>query len=218
MRAVKGCMERRFSEIWPKRVPPRPKDVPEPIYVATYTAVVDVYIVRAELRFDEALHPDEIPRVLETHEWGSDLPPKPTYSINPLPPEGCTERTRFRLMALQKMSIFLFMAERVHGYGTMEDLQAEMDVFLPDWPRVCAYTRFPTVLAAREAGGGPYRSCTLESHVRDDGFVFHDYHFNTDPEGPPPPGLVDDNATMIFARSLAQGDLRRRTVALSADG
>ena len=211
-------MERRFSEIWPKRVPPRPKDVPEPIYVATYTAVVDVDIVRADLRFNEALHPDEIFRVLDIHEWGPSLMLKPTDSIGPWPPRGCTERNRFRLMALQKMSIFLAVAERIHRHGTMEELQIKMDNSLPEWPRVCAYTRFPTVLAAREARGGPYRSCTLESHVRDDGFVFHDYHFNTDPEGPPPPGLVDDNATMIFARSLAQGDLRRRTVALSADG
>jgi len=211
-------MERRFSELWPKFVPPRPKDVPDPIYVATYTAVVDVDIVRAELRFNEALHPDEILRVLEIHEWGSDLLPKPTYSINPWPPTGCTERNRFRLMALQKMSIFLFMAEHVHGHGTMEELQIDMDIFLPEWPRVCAYTRFPMVLAAREAGEGPYRSCTLESRIRDDGFAFHDYHFNPDTEGTPPPGPASDAATMIFIRSLAQGDLRRRIVALIAEG
>ena len=211
-------MERRFSESWPKFVPPRPKGVPEPIYVATYTAVVDVDIVRAELRFNEELHPDEILRVLEIHEWGSGLLPEPTYSIGPWPPAGCTERNRFQLMALQKVSSFLVTAEHVHGHGTMEEMQIEMDMYLPEWPRVCAYTRFPMVLAAREAGEGPYRSCTLEARVRDDGFVFHDYHFNTDPEGPPPPGLVDDEATMIFVRSLAQGDLRRRIVALSAEG
>ena len=158
-------MERRFSELWPKRVPPRPKDVSEPIYMATYTAVIDVEIVRTELRFNEALHPDEILRVLEIHKWGSDLLPEPTYSIGPWPPKGCTERNRFRLMALQKVSIFL-----------------------------------------------------LEARIRDDGFAFHDYHFNADPEGPPAPGLADDNATMIFVRSLAQGDLRRRIVALNAEG
>lgn len=162
-------MERRFNELWPKSVPTRPEDLPAMVYVAVYTAVVDVDIVRAELRFNEALHPDEILRVLRIHEWGFGLGSEPSVSLNPWPPEGCTERDRF-----------------------------------------------PMLLAARDASEGPYRSCTLESRLSEDGFALHDYRFGA--EVPAPPGLTDDDAAMIFVHSLAQSDVRGRIAALRSEG
>lgn len=44
---------------------------PNAVYVATYAATVDVDIVQAKLRFNEALHPDQILKALLVDDWGS---------------------------------------------------------------------------------------------------------------------------------------------------
>jgi hypothetical protein len=62
-------MGRWGNELSREFVPHRHPRPPKSIDVAIYSAVVDVDIVHAELRFNEALHPDEILKALLADDW-----------------------------------------------------------------------------------------------------------------------------------------------------
>lgn len=160
------------------------------------------------LRFNESLHPDEILKALLVDNWGS-------ISLVSWPPEECTERNQFRLMALRKIHGFLDMAEYVQMDGGPKRTRKPEQDESADSPRLWAYARFPAVQAALQAGIGPYRSCTFESRISISGSAHHSYHLPDD--GLAPPGLENDWATVAFVRALVQTDLRTRIEALQTE-
>lgn len=119
-------------------------------------------------------------------------------------------------MALRKIAIFLDMAEYVHSLGKPMRPRDPKRSEPAGEPRAWAYDRFPAARAAREAGGGPYRICSFDAHIRDDGFMVHDYYVPN--EGIVLPGLADDMAALAFVRALVQTDLLLRVEALLQGG
>ena len=191
-------MGRWVHEVWDTSQSHSGIDRPDDITIATYTAVVDVAIVKAELRFNESVHPDEILRALLVDNWGS-------LSLANWPTPGIPERARFSSLALRKINVFLDMAEHVVNYGLTER-QRLPDSASTEGPRAWAYARFP---ATKAAGGGLYRCCTFESHIHlRYGSPHHAYCIPD--EGMAPPGLEDDKDTMAFVRALVLSDLRQR--------
>jgi hypothetical protein len=200
-------MGRWGSEFWRTF---RPDPLPKPpgiVYVVTYTAVVDVDLVRSELRFNEALTPDEILKALLNGNFGS-------MSLKSWPPAGCTERNRFRLLTLWKIAMFLDVAECfISKSGPARPRtrnQPEPSLLARDW----AYARYPATYAALQAGGGPYRPCTFVGRITANiGLPSHDYYLPD--EGIAPPGLENDQDALRFTRALVQSDLRQRIDALT---
>lgn len=146
------------NEMWGDFMPHPLPHAPDTVYVATYTVTVELDIVHAELRFNELLHPDEILKALLEDDWGS-------LTITSWPPQACTEQNRFRVLALQKIAIFLGMAEYAEATEEPEQHRPPDQPEPPEGPRAWAYTRFPAVRAAVESGLGPYRRAASSSRV-----------------------------------------------------
>src|SRR5450759_3448405 len=126
-------MIRWGNEAWKSHVE-RGDYAPSDDDVAIFTATIDVDIVHAELRFNERLSPNQILEALGVSVFGS-------FSFAPWPPLGCNDGNRFRLMALNKILIFLAVAESIERDRPGARPYSPDDLI--ETPRAWAYQRFP---------------------------------------------------------------------------
>lgn len=196
-------MDPRADESGPAGPERRPLP-PDMAPVVFYRAQVDVDLRHSELRFNEALHPDQILRAL--------LENSGPFIIEPWPPPGYTERNRFLLLALGKLHIDLSLDDAYNpGRVTILDDAWTNPCYGPDAIREWAYATFPGGRRAREAGG-VYRRCDYEASVLGTGRATRAYRLF--PDGMSPVGLEDDEARQAFTRGLVLADLQRRIDAI----
>lgn len=183
----------------PRRRPLAPDLAP----VVFYHALVDVDLLESRLRFNEAIHPEQILRAL-LENGGS-------WQIKHWPPEGVTERNRFQLLALLKLQALVELDSKLLTPFPLFALPEVVGDLTSAAIRARTYAAFPGVQGT-PAAGGAYRRCEFEASVLGTGVPTCAYRLF--PDGAIPPGLEDEQALQAFVRGLVLADMQRRIDAL----